>query len=210
MAETAIRGERGGGPVTPGPSARSKFQTMPNTLPDELLVSRACAGDSEAFGVLFRRHYARVHALCARITCDAFAADDLAQDTFVRVLRLGRSFSGRARFSTWLYRIARNVCIDHLQRVRRISLAEAQSFGEHSVSQEPRLGLLERALARLPADRREVIVLSRFHDLTYDELSDVLGCSVGAARVRVHRALSELKRIVHELEPSDGELSNRA
>jgi RNA polymerase sigma-70 factor (ECF subfamily) len=69
---------------------------------------------------------------------------------------------------------------------------------------------LEHALALLPADRREVIVLSRFHDLPYGDLAEVLGCSAGAARVRVHRALTELKQIVHQLETNDERVSNRA
>lgn len=179
--------------------------------PDELLMRQVCAGDGSAFDVLFRRHCARVHALCARITCDPFAADDLVQDTFIRVLRLGKTFRGGARFSTWLYRIARNVCFDHLKRVRRITTVDAQVFESSSaVENDGRHRLLERALAALPPDRREVIVLSRFHDLPYEELAEVLNCSAGAARVRVHRALLELKQIVHQLEAKDERVSNRA
>jgi RNA polymerase sigma-70 factor (ECF subfamily) len=94
--------------------------------------------------------------------------------------------------------------------VRRSAAVEAASFTERAVVDDPRVRTLELALARLPADRREVIVLSRFHDLSYEDLSQVLGCSVGAARVRVHRALAELKQIVHELETHDGKMSNRA
>lgn len=180
-------------------------------LPDEMLMQRVLAGDHAAFDVLFRRHYARIHTLCARLTCDAFAADDLAQDTFVRVLRLGGSFRGRAHFSTWLYRIARNVCMDYVQRVRRVAVTEARSLeAQASAQEDPRLRTLEHALALLPADRREVIVLSRFHDLPYGDLAEVLGCSAGAARVRVHRALTELKQIVHQLETNDERVSNRA
>ena len=177
---------------------------MPAQADEELMLG-VRRGDRDAFTALFQRHYARVHALCARLTGDAAAADDLAQDTFLRVLRLGSGFQARARFSTWLYRIARNVSIDHLQRVRRTAHRDASALNGRpdETVDDPRLHTLELALALLPADRREVLVLSRYHDLPYAQLAEVLGCSEGAARVRVHRALSELKQIVHDIESND-------
>jgi RNA polymerase sigma-70 factor (ECF subfamily) len=169
------------------------------------------AGDGGAFDVLFRRHYARVHGLCARLVCDPVVADDLAQDTFIRVLRLGRTFRERSRFTTWLYRVARNVCLDHVKRVRRIAVVDGQAFeADVANGNDARLHLLERALTMLAPERREAIVLSRFHDLPYEELAEVLNCSAGAARVRVHRALLELKQIVHQLEGQDERVSSRA
>jgi RNA polymerase sigma factor (sigma-70 family) len=166
-------------------------------------MQRLNTGEPEALDLLFRRHHERVHALCARLTSDAAAADDLVQETFLRVLRFARSFEQRARFTTWLYRIARNVCLDHIAQERRRTALGLVEPAPVMLNSDPRLDVLERALRCLPPATREVIVLSRFHDLPYDELAAVLGCSEGAARVRVHRALAELKRLVQELEAND-------
>jgi RNA polymerase sigma-70 factor (ECF subfamily) len=166
-------------------------------------MQRLSAGEPEALDLLFRRHHERLHALCARLTSDATAADDLVQETFLRVLRFARTFEQRARFTTWLYRIARNVCLDHIaQERRRISATEPERLTE-TMRRDPRLDVLDRALKRLPETMRAALVLSRFHELPYEELAIVLGCSVGAARVRVHRALNELRRLVQELEADD-------
>src|SRR5262245_17064439 len=173
-------------------------------------MQRLGAGEPDALGVLFRRHHERVHALCVRLTGDSASADDLVQETFVRVFRFARSFERRARFTTWLYRIVRNVCNDHNMRERRRKALSGQVLDGASSSSDSRLDVLELALIRLPEAMREAIVLSRFHDLPYAELAVVLGCSGGAARVRVHRALLELKRIVQEIEANDESVSTHS
>ena len=165
-------------------------------------MQRLSAGEPQALDLLFRRHHERVHALCARLAGDGLVADDLVQETFLRVLRFARSFEQRARFTTWLYRIARNVCLDHIAQERRRASA-VETEGVTQTTGDPRLDVLEQALQRLPETMRAALVLSRFHELPYEELAIVLGCSVGAARVRVHRALNELRRLVQELEADD-------
>ena len=172
---------------------------------DEALMRRLAAGEGEALDLLFRRHHERVHALCARLTHDAAAADDLVQETFLRVLRYARSFRQQARFTTWLYRIARNLCHDHALRMTRQE--PEQDAQVEPVQRDGRLDSLELALRELPETLREALVLSRFHDLPYAELAVVLGCSPGAARVRVHRALNELRKRVQELEANDERVS---
>ena len=164
---------------------------------------RLSGGEGDALDLLFRRHHERIHALCVRLTSDPSAADDLVQETFLRVLRFAGTFEQRARFTTWLYRIARNVCLDHLAQERRRSTTEPAEMDAFTQARDPRLDVLERALERLPAALREALVLNRFHDLPYHEIAIVLGCSEGAARERVHRALNELKRLVQELEAND-------
>lgn len=179
---------------------------------DTQLMMAVRDGDLEQLETLFRRHYASVHALCARLADGAHVAEDLAQEAFLRVLRLRRSYRGESRFSTWLYRIARNVCVDHgvaAARHRRLETAwslegdvrreEAQTSDTEAEGEERR-GRLARALDRLPAEQREAIVLARFHGLPYEEIGLVLGCTAGAARVRVHRALRRLRDVYLELE----------
>lgn len=176
---------------------------MPTHDTDTALMLRVAAGDKEAMKALFERTYGDVRALCLRLVQQPTLADDLAQETFLRALRYAHSFRGDARFSTWVYRIARNVCYDHMNAadppLRLDDVAEPHTDGApHHARLE-----LERALALLPTDMREALVLVRLHGLPYTEVAVVLGCSPGAARTRVCRALRRLRQIVHQLEPRD-------
>ncbi len=92
---------------------------------DESLMCQVAGGDPDALGALFARHHHRVHALCFRYVGDSTTADDLVQESFLRVQRYGKSFDGRARFTTWLYRLVRNVCMDHLASSERDARREA-------------------------------------------------------------------------------------
>jgi len=170
---------------------------------DERLMRATRRGDMDALGQLFERHHAEVYAYCARITMDRDAAADLLQETFKRVLRYRRSFGAGSRFRPWLFRVARNACRDHFGRTRRRSAAEGAWMrdGAAVAAGPDELGAnagLERALARLSTDDRELLVLKRLHQMSYPELARVLGCSEGAARVRVHRAFHRLRRICEE------------
>lgn len=168
----------------------------------------ARGNDTEAVGTLFSRHHAAVYAYCARVALDPAAAADLAQETFLRVFRYRSGFGG-VGFSAWLYRIARNVCYDHLRSVQRREATEAVWSRERPAGpagDPERRALLEAGLGCLSAEDREVISLVRFQDLPYDEVAAVLDCTPTAARVRFHRALKRLRRVVLELEEGNDEL----
>jgi RNA polymerase sigma factor (sigma-70 family) len=177
---------------------------------DEALMHAVAAGDVGKLGVLFERHHARVHALCFRLTHEADVADDLAQETMLRALRYARSFRADSAFTTWLYRLAYNVCQDHWRRTQRdettTDLSEARDVRDEIDAEDPRHALLEAAMGRLAPDRRTVLVLSRYNDLAYDDIARVLECTPAAARVRAHRALNELREIYRELERRQHEL----
>ena len=155
-------------------------------------------GELTAFDTLFRRHYESVRALCARITANPGAGDDLAQETFLRVLRHRATFRGDARFTTWIYRIARNLSLEHLARAARDQRIAERWKVEAPLSLGPdgsdELDALASALQALPPDQREVLVLCRYHDLPFAEVAEILGCTPGAARVRAHRALVALRK----------------
>jgi RNA polymerase sigma factor (sigma-70 family) len=159
-------------------------------------------GNTENLGVLFDRHHARVHALCYRLTRGSDTADDLAQETFLRVLRYSRSYREDAAFTTWLYRIAYNLCAEQWRENRRdepMSNDEVIRDG-HDTELSDRHVLLDEAMRRLEPEQRAVLVLTRYHDLKYDDVARVLECTPAAARVRAHRALNDLKEIYRELE----------
>ena len=173
---------------------------------DEDLIWAVSEGEVAPLGVLFERHHARVHALCYRLTRQADVADDLAQETMLRVLRYASSYRRDSAFTTWLYRLAYNVCHDHWRKSRRdeltTDLSEAQGVVAYDSDEriDERHALLEEAMQRLAPERRAVLVLSRYNDLGYDDIARVLECTPAAARVRAHRALNELREIYRELE----------
>lgn len=170
---------------------------------DEALIEAMQQGDRDAVGQLFDRHYDELFAFAARMLGDSHTAADAVQEAFLRVLRYGGSFGGRSSFRTWMLRVVRNVCLDLVtERRRRRRAAEVLPPREPTpapTEPDPRLSRLRTALEALPATRREVLVLRRFHGLSYAEIGELCGISEGAARVRVHRALRQLKR---ELAPS--------
>jgi RNA polymerase sigma factor (sigma-70 family) len=172
---------------------------------DQELMQRIRAGDLDAVGTLFSRYHSWVYAMCCRLAGDAAAAEDLTQDCFLRVLRYGRSFDGRAQFTTWLYRLVRNRCLDHVATRRREQaglalLADTPPGGTPAQGLDERGAMLEAALARLSPEKREVLVLSRFHNLTYAEIAEVCGITVANVKVRAHRAMRELKNILRQME----------
>jgi len=173
---------------------------------DHELTAAVAGGDLNALGALFERHHERVHAICYRMTGDSSVADDLVQESFLRILKYSRGFGGRAAFTTWLYRLVRNVCLDHLSaesrtRTRAAMMAVEQ---EHDAPQDhdtdPRLDAIRNALNRLAPDKRDVLVLSRYEGLSYAEIAEICETTVGAIKVRAHRAMRELRQQLAELE----------
>ncbi len=179
---------------------------------DVELMLKVRGGDLHALGMLFMRHQGKVHSWCFRMIGDPSIADDLVQETFLRVLRFRHTFQGHSRFTTWLYRIARNVSLDHIGTDQRRESAldrdqrRRDTSGEGSVKDDRSLANLEEALHRLEPAKREALILSRYHDLRYEEIAAVCDCSVGAIKARVHRAIKELRQIYRDLEQEDYEV----
>jgi len=180
--------------------------TSSNGATDNELMVAVGRGDRRALGVLFERHYEQVRLICYRMTGEAEAADDLAQDSFVRVLRYAKGFERRAAFTTWLYRLVRNVCLDHIagearRQARAEQVASEPRHRAHPPEEtDPRLATLREALHSLPPEKREVLVLSRYQGLSYADIAEVCETTVGAIKVRAHRAMRELRRRFDELE----------
>jgi RNA polymerase sigma factor (sigma-70 family) len=175
---------------------------------DDRLMVGVQQGRVSLLGVLFERHHRALFNFFVRLTGNRQTSDDLVQEVFLRILRYRVSYRPQSQFRTWMFHLARNVHIDRFKASRgEVGLADVAlepiDPGEPTVDRLQRsseAALLRRALLRLPADKREVLVLSRFHGLSYAEVGDVLGCEVGAVKVRVFRAMQQLRRIVSELE----------
>jgi RNA polymerase sigma-70 factor (ECF subfamily) len=179
------------------------------TWTDEELVARAIGGDSDSFNELIHRWERPIYALAYRQIGREEEARDVCQETFLRAYRALSGFRGQAKFSSWLYRIALNLCRDWMRRERRtpvvqmpedIDVIERIAAREPSESIEDRLAradlsrVVERALALLPEEQRTAIVLKEYQGLTFQEIADLLECPLSTVKTRLYQGLTVLRR----------------
>ena len=184
----------------------------PESNADRPLIDRLRRGDLHALEGLFTRHSRAVYGFFYRTTGSRAVAEDLAQDVFLRILRYRASFRSGRPFRVWMYGIARNVLADHRSRATPETAFDelvdepvsagplAQERLERNESRE----LVRRALARLGEADRDLLTLSRFQDLKHAELAELFGCTKGAVKVRLHRAV---KRLAAEIETLRAEVN---
>ena len=175
------------------------------TPSDTELMRDVGRGRTGALATLFERHHARLYRFCLRMTGNRQTAEDLVQDVFMRMLKYRASFKADMAFTPWMFGIARNACADYLRRAAldptpseaAVAALERQPAEEPTERHEAEI--VRRALLALPVEGREVLVLSRYELKTYEEIAGALGCSVGAVKVRVHRAIKRLREIYMEM-----------
>ena len=185
---------------------------MDDMLPSEDLMARIAKGDEDAFEILVNRHQTSVLNLIYRFIGDRTQAKDLAQEVFLRVWQAAKSYKPEAKFTTWIYRIATNLCLNELKSARRKrwfqflrsdedtekilggDLLRSITVAGGSSSRKERSRQISDALQSLPANQRMALVLKRYDDLSYEEIARIMGCSVSAVEsllVRAKRTLQE-------------------
>jgi RNA polymerase sigma factor (sigma-70 family) len=187
----------------------------PGSISDGDLIARVLAGDDRnAFAELVRRYQSDVRSLCRRLAPDWPAADDLAQETFLRAYRgLGR-YRGGAKFSTWLYRIAYNLFLSEQRRKQSVlGKLTAAAFGSSEEQAPPDRSDerqdLERALSALRPEERVALVLTYARDVSHEEAAAILECPLGTLKTHVARAKEKLRRLLSEAEgPNADERAN--
>jgi RNA polymerase sigma-70 factor (ECF subfamily) len=171
---------------------------------DAALVTASRAGDRAAFDEIVERHRRAIYQVCFRFVNNHEDASDLAQETFVRAWKGLDNFKGEAALSTWLYRIAVNVCLNRVSAKRiHVEPLESDRFidpaaelpGTDLVRQE-RAAAVRRAIAELPEKQRATLILRTYHEMSHQEIADVLGSSVGAVKANFFHALANLKKIL--------------
>ena len=168
------------------------------------------SGDLDKMGLLFHRYNRPLYGFLFHMSRDREASEDMMQNVFYRMLRSRHTFTGDGEFRTWMYHLARNVLKDHLKQSRRRGnhheIAEYEEripsglTADEQIERKLELKALERALDHLSPESREVLVLSRYQELKYAEIAHVLEISEGAVKVRVHRAMNQLKEIYRQSE----------
>jgi RNA polymerase sigma-70 factor, ECF subfamily len=213
----------------PAGEAKAELSGYESTeVSDELLMVRYQRGDRDAFATLVRRHKLRIYNFVLQKLRDSAAAEDVAQEVFLRVVQKAADFKHEARFSTWLYTIARNLCIDHLrkQSLRKHpslddtlgptagerTLGETLEDRHHSssvertaVSKEFRVSV-SRAIDALPADQKEVFLLREIGNLAFKDIAEVSGVGENTVKSRMRYALERLQQALSEFEEYAREL----
>lgn len=177
------------------------------TMTDEALMQAVQRGDLAKLGSLFDRHHLALFDFLARMTGSRAIAEDLVQDVFERILKYRATWRGDAPFSAWLFRIARNARADYYRRRDFTAPYKESMDGEDSdpgperqLEDENEAARLQRALLSMREDKRELIVLARYREMKYEAIAELLDVDVGTIKVRVHRALKELRDIFLNLE----------
>jgi RNA polymerase sigma-70 factor, ECF subfamily len=193
----------------PGLSRAEKVSEHHMTWSDEELVARSIGGDQESFNQLVLRWERPIYALAYRVIGREEDARDVCQETFFRAFRALNGFRGQAKFSSWLYRIALNLCRDWVRKERRTpvvqvleelevlemtALREPTPSVEDLVARRELTGIVERAMARLPEDQRTAIILKEYHELTFQEIADLVGCPLSTVKTRLYQGLAVLRR----------------
>ena len=179
------------------------------TWTDEELVARSQRGDADSFNELVLRWERPIYALAYRTIGREEDARDVCQETFLRAFRALPGFRGQAKFSSWLYRIALNLCRDWVRRERRapvvqapedVDLVEMAAAAEPSesieelVSRKDLAKAVERVMALLPEEQRTAIVLKEYHGLTFQEIAELVGCPLSTVKTRLYQGLTVLRR----------------
>jgi len=170
------------------------------TMDDEAVMSEVRAGDVGRLEVLFDRHQPALMRYFNYLTGNRTLSEDLAQDAFVRVLKYRHTYQPGANFRAWLYQIGRNVYADHLGKqkpeiampVEAPEIRAGDMPADREMQKKQETALVLKALAAMPGEKREVLILSRFQEMKYEEIATVLKCEVGTVKVRVYRAMREL------------------
>jgi len=191
-----------------------------NNQTDEALMARVAVGGQDAFEVLLSRYESAVVTFCYAFVRNREIAEDLAQETFLRVYRSAPRYKPLAKFTTWLYRISANLCINELNKGklrRAVSLDEPAGSNPDGTRIVERIAadvkapmteaeireahaLVEEAIKRLPEDQRATLVMVEYHNLSYRDIADILGVTVSAIKMRVKRARETLRDMLKLLE----------
>lgn len=179
------------------------------TSTDEELVARSVGGDADSFNELILRWERSIYALAYRTIGREEDARDVCQETFLRAFRALPGFRGHAKFSSWLYRIALNLCRDWVRRERRAAIvqppedvdlmdlaaaAAPSESVEDLVARHDQARAVSRAMALLTEEQRTAIVLKEYHGLTFQEIADLLDCPLSTVKTRTYQGLAVLRR----------------
>jgi RNA polymerase sigma factor (sigma-70 family) len=179
------------------------------SLTDNALMARVKEGDLDRLGLLFERYKKPLFGFFFGMHKDRDLSEDLVQNVFVRILKYRTLFRGDGEFRTWMFHIARNVSHDHFRKKKIDARDTIEDWEDRLGSDENRMTqyqqeenelLLSMAMDKLPDDKREILLLSKYQEKKYKEIAEILDCTEASVKVKVFRALQELKEIFRAIE----------
>lgn len=178
----------------------SGFEKGAGLKSDHACMQAVREGDLDPLGLLFERHHKHLYNFFLQQTGNPQTSEDLVQDVFYKMLKYRYTYRPESHFKTWMFTIAHNTKIDYYRKNRHkrneteltdCIVSRELNPEEVSIDKDKKIHLLS-ALAALPEDKREVLILSRFQNMKYEEIAAITGCKVGTIKARVHWALKEL------------------
>ncbi len=181
-----------------------------NTLTDNHIMLRVKAGDLDRMGLLFERYSRQLYGFLFHMTYQREASEDMVQHVFYKMLKYRHTFTGDGEFVAWMYQIARNTIKDEAKKnkgkMHQYDIDDVEHrigggvLADESLEKKQAKQELHNAMARLSEEQRELLTLSRFQELKHQEIAQILGTTEGAVKVRVHRAMQELRNIYKKTE----------
>lgn len=177
-------------------------------LTDEELIESFQQGNQRAFEMMFERYKGRLFNFCLRFLADRAEAEDVTSDVFVAFLNNRYTAISQVKFSTWAFTVARNGCIDRLRKgksvgstwvqndqgeVEEISIKDREPLVREKIDQQHIQSKVQIAIQKLPLEQKEAIILREFHDLSYNEIAQVLNCSLENVKILIFRAREQLR-----------------
>ncbi len=168
------------------------------------------AGQLDKLGLLFERYNRPLYGFFYRLTYDQAVSEDLVQNVFMRIIKYRHTYKGDGKFSTWMYHMARNLFADHYRKEKKRGFKEDLSTTDKYISNDDHaekvkianeeLSMLDSAMKTLAEDKREILVMSKYQGMRYQDIAELLEISESAVKVRIFRALKALKEAYSKME----------
>lgn len=167
-------------------------------------------GDTSKMALLFEKHHKMLYSFIYRSIGNQSTSEDILQTVFFRMLKYKESFTGGGEFRTWMYHIARNTIVDEYRKTNKVdykdnildigSQLEDDKRSDFVLQKKDEAKMIQKALNMLPEDHREVLILSKYQELNYKEIAEILNTNENNIKIKVHRAIKSLKDIYLKLE----------
>ena len=185
-------------------------------MDENILVKKAINGDNSAFEMLMEKHMGIIYNIALRMAANQDDAEDMTQEIMIKIFRSLSSFKGNSKFSTWIYRVAVNTCLDELKRKKnkkhlsldaeisgddgegQLEIKDDSPSPEKLAEQNELRDMVAAAVKLLSDEHRAVIVLRDIRGMSYSEIAEILGCSDGTVKSRISRARAQLKMILEK------------
>lgn len=177
-------------------------------MTDELIMEAVKNGNLQQAALLFERYHKRIFNFLARMAIDRALAEDLTQNVFLRIIKYRNSYREGLKFQSWIYQVARNVFADHYQahKNKTSNFIAVENISDHmadyneAADMDEKEKLLHQSMAKLSEEQRELLILTRFQHLKYEDVAAIMDTTVANIKVKVHRAILKLREYYLELE----------